>query len=481
MDQSCCNDPENIIQEVFELRLPVKAILDNGIELEGCRLFCEAQNTREILIQTERRGCPEKGKIGLSWTHLSALYSCTVALIAREEIDLKTRLRVLFPDKIIKEERRKYFRVKPSESKPVLVRFALADKRVVNIEAADICGGGIALVVPRDLSRFKAGDALFLNIALPALGEINSAAAIKDVSYLLNMARIGMEFAHMPEETQRIVMRYVMAREPEMREEARRIRPSDKPTVCCVEEKGALWRCEFLAEKFDVARINFFNAFSRLAAGPPDLIIMNDVPEKARTLMGIIRQHKALKGVPVILLSGKEQEENADQENLFILHVPVSEKLLMKTSGDLIEKYRLSRYIEKRRLTVISGQGKKILIIDRSSSVTAKSIESLTNCGFEVGVDRSEENILDKIEKKCPDIILLDEETDKIDPVSLCRLININKTIRAIPKVILTSDARNFEKFYSQGYFAGFLAKPINTEQLMSKMLELAVHGNGRE
>jgi hypothetical protein len=43
---------------------------------------------------------------------------------------------------------------------------------------------------------------------------------------------------------------------------------------------------------------------------------------------------------------------------------------------------------------------------------------------------------------------------------------------------MLTTDAGNLEKFCTQGYFAGFLIKPINTDQLISKVFELIVPVN---
>ena len=473
--------PPDLIQEVFELRLPVRAVLNNNLELTGCSLICETGNKKEILVQIGPCDCPEQGDIHLSWTHLSALYSCTCAIVSKEEVDSKIYVRALFPDKIAKEERRKYFRVRPSESRPVLVRFTLADKRVVNIEAVDVSGGGIAFVVPHNISLFQIGDTLFLNIAFPALGEIKSAAVIKDIFRHLNMVRIGMEFLEMPETTQNVVMRYVMIREPEMREESSRIKPSGKPAICFVKESDEHREYEFLAQKFGIVRIDFFNAFSRLIAHPPDLIIVNETPHESPTLLGIISKHKVLKNIPLVLLCRKEKGKDDAQENLFILHLPVSEKLLVKTVENLIEEYRLSKYIQKKRLTVISGKGKKIFILDRNFNISNKSVESLTSCGFEVSIYRFEQGILEKIEKDYPDIILLDEETEKTDPVSLCRLININKTTRAIPKAILTSDAKNFEKFYSQGYFAGFFIKPINTEQLVSRVFELVFPENGNE
>jgi CheY-like chemotaxis protein len=72
-----------------------------------------------------------------------------------------------------------------------------------------------------------------------------------------------------------------------------------------------------------------------------------------------------------------------------------------------------------------------------------------------------------------PDNILFDEEMENTNPISLCRSINMNTTINTIPKIIVTSSQKTFNKFYSQGFFAGFITKPVNLEQLISKVFEV--------
>jgi len=54
----------------------------------------------------------------------------------------------------------------------------------------------------------------------------------------------------------------------------------------------------------------------------------------------------------------------------------------------------------------------------------------------------------------------------------------LNKSINAIPRIIVTSSRRNFNKFYSQGFFAGFITKPVNPEQLLSKVFEVIPQRN---
>ncbi len=53
MDFNEHQNPANLIQKVFELRLPIRAVFDNNLELTLCKLVREAGSEREILIQAE--------------------------------------------------------------------------------------------------------------------------------------------------------------------------------------------------------------------------------------------------------------------------------------------------------------------------------------------------------------------------------------------------------------------------------------------
>jgi hypothetical protein len=58
---------------------------------------------KEIIIQTGPCDGTEQGNVDLSWTHLSALYSCTYSIISKEEEDSKIYVRALLSAKITKK------------------------------------------------------------------------------------------------------------------------------------------------------------------------------------------------------------------------------------------------------------------------------------------------------------------------------------------------------------------------------------------
>lgn len=471
---------ENYIQEIVELKIPVKALINKNVVLFDCRLIYEAGDRKRLLIRTKPGDHPETGEAALECVYSNTLYTFKSRIISRKEVDTQyTYLEIQFPDKIAKEERRKHLRIRPSEENPIHIRFSLADNSVVSIEAMDISGGGLSIVVPSKISQFQIGDSFSLNIALPKFGEVHSSGAIKVIAPLLNMIRVGIEFLDMNERDYSTIIQYVMAREIEIRKESEKLAPLKRPKIYLIDHSQQHQSYQFLDSIFNVIKTDFFNVIPRLAESRPDLITLNKDLHESRMLLQLIKKHRVLKDIPLILLSREEKEEDNIHENAAILNIPFNENLFVKTAEGFIDKYRFSKKHSEKKIKMLSGKPKKALIIDRFGNFSAENTEILTKHGFQVTTSSNEGNIMKKIESDYPDIILFDEETEKVDPVSICRLININKTIKVIPKIILTSDEKNFDNFYSQGLFAGFLIKPFNSNQLISKVFDTLLQRAG--
>jgi len=57
----------------------------------------------------------------------------------------------------------------------------------------------------------------------------------------------------------------------------------------------------------------------------------------------------------------------------------------------------------------------------------------------------------------------------------------MNKSIKTIPRIIVTSNRKNFNKFYSQGFFAGYIVKPVNAEKLLIRVFETIPQQSGKK
>jgi len=74
------------------------------------------------------------------------------------------------PDRLLRLQRREYFRLEPPHTHPIFCRIAapsIADRqRVLELPLSNISGGGVSLVAPTDLADLFARDALFKDCRL---------------------------------------------------------------------------------------------------------------------------------------------------------------------------------------------------------------------------------------------------------------------------------------------------------------------------
>lgn len=215
-DQQVIN---NSIQTISELSIPIDVVVNNGVAIAGCRLIRETAGGGELFVRIITGDYPEKAEVKLAWTYSKALYAFKSKIISQKDIDSKFKLlEIESPDKITKEERRKYLRVRPSEEHPIEIRFALPDSEAVKVQAMDISGGGVSFIMSDGLNYFKVGDSLYLDINLPMHGNIYALADVKNITHLQDTTRIGVEFSSLSEDALHVVTQYVTAQEQHMRE-----------------------------------------------------------------------------------------------------------------------------------------------------------------------------------------------------------------------------------------------------------------------
>ncbi len=477
---------EYYIREISELMVPVTVIINDTIELPNSLLFYETPNSRGLLVQTRPGKYPKTGEVAITCTYSKALYIFKSKIIGIKKIDSKyAYLRLRLPETIAIEERRKFVRVRPSEREPVYVQFLLADKRTVTVEAMDISGGGLSCVLPNNLAKFKTGNSFHMTITLPIFGEIQAWVTVLGMIRLFNMVRIGMVYSIMSEPSHSLVMSYVTTREQNIKHESRNVSPIQpfigKAAICLVEKEQYHGKYGFLENIFNVVKTDFYGAVSALTVRPPELIILSDSAPYALKTLEDIRKRRALKDIPLIVLTEKEKDSYDMLKNVVTINTTCHERFLVQTAENLVEQYRLYKNITVKPSKAVTGKGNRILIIDHFHHFSKNNIKALTDYGFEVSVNRNEDNILTKTRQMHPDVILVDEEMENTNPVSMCRSISMNKSINTIPKIIVTSSRKTFNKFYSQGFFAGFITKPVNPEKLLSKVFEIMSKQNNRQ
>jgi c-di-GMP-binding flagellar brake protein YcgR len=211
MDLRKQQDMEKQLQEISELSIPISVVINDNITLTNCRLIFKTDDSKELFIQVTSGSYPETGDVKLTCAHPKALYTFESRIISQKQIDSQDYMyfKIQFPDTITEEEKRKYFRVRPSETNPIQIRLAVPDSDAINVEVMDIGGGGISFALLKSVNYFNIDDSLYLDINLPTYNWLSALVVVKNIAIQQNMVRIGVEFSRVSEDAYTMIMQYV--------------------------------------------------------------------------------------------------------------------------------------------------------------------------------------------------------------------------------------------------------------------------------
>jgi c-di-GMP-binding flagellar brake protein YcgR len=211
MDLRKQQDMEKQLQEISELSIPISVVINDNITLTNCRLIFKTDDSKELFIQVTSGSYPETGDVKLTCAHPKALYTFESRIISQKQIDSQDYMyfKIQFPDTITEEEKRKYFRVRPSKTNPIQIRLAVPDSDSINVEVMDIGGGGISFALLKSVNYFNIDDSLYLDINLPTYNWLSALVVVKNIAIQQNMVRIGVEFSRVSEDAYTMIMQYV--------------------------------------------------------------------------------------------------------------------------------------------------------------------------------------------------------------------------------------------------------------------------------
>lgn len=465
--------PESFLREISDLMVPVTISTEDTGEINDCRLIYYGRG-KDLLVRVASSNLPrDKGRIDISCAHRRSLCLFKSYIIGHESSSPDNiLLRITYPDLFATEDRRKYVRVRPSNSNPVRVLVPILDSKVIDVETIDVSTHGIAFVLPENLVTFKLGVSFSIIANFPGNNIVHTIVTAKNISRLFNMVRVGMEFSQLSKEEEELLNNYVAKREEEIYQEQRTKQHSKKTSIVLLEQNKYHSRYDFLNSTYKIEKCTLTVSPDNLITHDPDVIVISDSDGSAMKIAKAIRLQPGISPVPLILLSQIETDDMDIPLDTTVLNSPFSEKILITVINDLAKQYKFYRYVRQKRLTVISGKPKKAFVIDRFHNFGDDNAHALATYGFTVNMRRKEEGIPEVIEKFQPDIILIDEEMEHTDPVSLCRQIRSDDSICSIPRIIMTKQKRTYERFYSHELFSAYILKPLNTEDLVSTVLE---------
>jgi two-component system sensor histidine kinase/response regulator len=114
---------------------------------------------------------------------------------------------------------------------------------------------------------------------------------------------------------------------------------------------------------------------------------------------------------------------------------------------------------------------KEILIVDDSPEQIETAVHALKSSNYTVRVATKGSSALKLLEKRSPDLILLDIFMPQMDGFELCRNIKANENLKNIPVIFLTSsdDEDSIKKGFDSGA-QDYVTKPFNPTELLARV-----------
>ena len=115
--------------------------------------------------------------------------------------------------------------------------------------------------------------------------------------------------------------------------------------------------------------------------------------------------------------------------------------------------------------------GKKVLVVDDSSTVLMMQRMVLSKHAYEVVTAANGEDAIQVAVREKPDLILMDVIMPKMDGFEACRRIRQEPDVQNVPIIMVTTrgEALNMEKGYESGC-NDYVTKPINPAELLTKV-----------
>lgn len=121
-----------------------------------------------------------------------------------------------------------------------------------------------------------------------------------------------------------------------------------------------------------------------------------------------------------------------------------------------------------------SAGAARILIVDDEAEIRQLLQELLTNEGYQVWTANDGREALPIALRELPDLILTDIRMPKLDGLTLCKALRVNKDTAHIPVLILTSanTAEDMLASFANGA-DDFLPKPLNPVEIRIRVQSL--------
>jgi len=181
-----------------------------------------------------------------------------------------------------------------------------------------------------------------------------------------------------------------------------------------------------------------------------------------------------LKDIPVVIYTGKQL--TSEDRNRLSQHYELLLQKTQETPETLLNQ--LNRLVSKRQVTetrkkpAVEQFKGMILLAEDDPSGQKLMTHMLTRLGYSVDVAKTGKEVLDQLEKKTYDIVLMDMEMPIMDGFTATREIRKQEKFEELPVIALTAHAmKEHRKKTLNAGCTDYLSKPVNREAL-SAMLQ---------
>ncbi len=112
---------------------------------------------------------------------------------------------------------------------------------------------------------------------------------------------------------------------------------------------------------------------------------------------------------------------------------------------------------------------KKILIFDDDTTILEVITIIFEENGYQVEISETSHDILEKVSKFQPDVILMDNWIPKIGGVQATQLLKSHKEFRSIPVIYVTAN-NDIVRLAEEAQADDYVAKPFNLDDLEEKV-----------
>jgi putative two-component system response regulator len=239
----------------------------------------------------------------------------------------------------------------------------------------------------------------------------------------------------------------------------------DSPKILVVEDSSLIRRIvSKQLEKFGATVAEAENGRQGLElahSGEFDLVLSDvEMPFlDGFTLCQKLKENPKTQRVPVVILSTLDTEKDIERGFSSGADAYVSKS---EAQTSLIET--IERVLERSRF----HRSHTVLVVDDSSRIRKLVAKALGEAGFQVMTAANGKEAMSRMAVRRPDLILSDIDMPEMNGIDLCRSIQSNPELSAIPLVVMsaTSDRAVMRRLVQWGA-ASFLVKPFNVEQVV--------------